>query len=199
MWIENERKYFLMCSRWRTFPTCATSRSGPRTTTSLTWASSPCGSLSSGPAQFYWGVIIQSFRVLRSIIVKKADSIVAVARYVSGVRLICKPYITALPLQGTTWHLGQYFHDSHNIGFETFFDNKGMMHNFRYNTIKYHDGRKEVKFISLLVGVNTHTIIIIIPIIIPGGPGVDHLHPAERGGAVHRPRHPSQRHCCQNL
>ena len=77
----------------------------------------------------------------------------------------------------------------------------------RYNTIKYYDGRKEVKFISLLVGVNTQThtiiiiiiIIIIITIIIPGGPGMDHLHPAERGGALHRPRHPSQRHRRQDL
>ena len=42
-------------------------------------------------------------------------------------------------------------------------------------------------------------IIIIITIIIPGGPGVDHLHPAERGGALHRPRHPSQRHRRQDL
>ena len=83
------------------------------------------------------------------------------------------------------------------------FDNKGM-YNIRYNTIKYYDGRKEVKFISLLVGVNTHIfiiiiIIIIIAIIIPGGPGMDHLHPAERGGALHRPRHPSQRHRRQDL
>ena len=46
------------------------------------------------------GVIIQSFHVFRSIIVKKADSIVAVARYVSGVRLLCKRCITALTLQG---------------------------------------------------------------------------------------------------
>ena len=35
----------------------------------------------------------------------------------------------------------------------------------RYNTIKYYDGRKEVKFISLLVGVNTHNIQYIIIII----------------------------------
>ena len=62
---------------------------------------------------------------------KKADSIVAVARYVSGVRLLCKPCITVLTLQGTTWHLGHYFHDSHNIDFEIFFDNKGMMYKFK--------------------------------------------------------------------
>ena len=38
-----------------------------------------------------------------------------------GCQTLCKPCTTALTLHATTWHLGP-----HNIGFETFFDNKGM-------------------------------------------------------------------------
>ena len=141
-----------MWFRWRTYRTCATSHFGPRTTTSPTWASSPCGLLSSGSGQFYCGVIIRSSHVLRSIIVKKADSIVAVARYVPGVRLYANP---VLPHWHCKLQLGTWVHIT--LVLRHFLTTKAWI-TFRYNTSKYYDGRKEVKFISLLVGV----IIIII-------------------------------------